>query len=395
MFDVINYLYRGLIHYLYVLLNMLDFKDYSVLVLLIFGIILLMIINKTVRKSIIGLVKPLVNVIKTPPGIILLILFILYYLFILVYFEDNISFLILLMSIYLLFQSYISVNLNLLTDSDKTTPRAIMDVSFPILLLAFQQVVSMLEFNEFSNWKNILISLIIIPIFSIIFIVLKHFVNYDDFYKKNKAYIKISDYDFFKLYNYSLIKSKTYQNNQILLNKLLKENNNLSLKELKKKIDEIFPEVIRIYDNDNISEKCVRKKKKNSKIFKIFNYIWLFNIIYLVVMIFLKRFTGKSFDFSYYFSYFILLIYFLYDLLRIKSVENQYDFCIYGFMYLIFTILLVFYNFSLKQLRLSEIGFIVPIFVLVRALSCKKNSINFLSLPLLSENNFFGLPPKN
>lgn len=395
MFDVINYLYRGLIHYLYVLLDMLDFKDYSVLVLLIFGIILLMIINKTVRKSIIELVKPLVNVIKTPPGIILLILFILYYLFILVYFEDNISFLISLMSIYLLFQSFISVNLNLLADSDKTTPRAIMDVSFPVLLLAFQQVVSMLEFNEFSNWKNILISLIIIPIFSIIFIVLKHFVNYDDFYKKNKAYIKISDYDFFKLYNYSLIKSKTYQNNQILLNKLLKENNNLSLEELKKKIDEIFPEVIRIYDNDNISKKCVRKKKKNSKIFKIFNYIWLFNIIYLVVMIFLKRFTGKSFDFSYYFSYFILLIYFLYDLLRIKSVENQYGFCIYGFMYLVFIILLVFYNFSLKQLRLSEIGFIVPIFVLVRALSCKKNSINFLSLPLLSENNFFGLPPKN
>lgn len=128
--------------------------------------------------------------------------------------------------------------------------------------------------------------MIIIPIFSIIFIVLKHFVNYDDFYKKNKVYIKISDYDFFKLYNYSLIKCKTYQNNQILLNKLLKENNNLSLKELKNKIDEIFPEVIRIYDNENINKKCVKKKKKNSKIFKIFSYIWLFNIIYLVVMIF-------------------------------------------------------------------------------------------------------------
>ena len=112
-------------------------------------------------------------------------------------------------------------------------------------------------------------------------------------------------------------------------------------------------------------------------------------------MIFIKGLPGDGFDFSYYFSYFILLIYFLYDLLRIKSVENQYDFCIYGFLYLVFIILLVFYNFSLKQLRLSEIGFIVPIFVLVRALSCKKNSINFLSLPLLSENNFFGLPPKN
>lgn len=46
--------------------------------------------------------------------------------------------------------------------------------------------------------------------------------------------------------------------------------------ELKKKIDEIFPEVIRIYDNDNISKKCVRKKRKTVRYLKyliIYGYL--------------------------------------------------------------------------------------------------------------------------
>lgn len=395
MLNFICYIFRGLIHYTYLLFNMLDFKDYGFMILIVFGIIIIIMINKNVRKSVNRLIISFFNVIKTPPGTILMILFISYYVYIILYFEENISALILLMSIYLLFQSFAINNLNLLADSKKTNLDVIKDFSVPVVLLAFQQFISMLEFNDFTNWKHVIISLIVIPIFSLLFVVLKHFVNFEEFYKANKKYISISGYDFFKLFNYSLIECGNYYYNKILLEKLVKENKNLTFEQSKNKIKEIFPEVITIYNLDNEKASCKHVKCKNGKVFIFFNYIWCIGALYLIVMILFKRFCNINYNFFYYFTYVILLIYFLYDLLRIKRVKNQMDFVIYGFIYIFLIILLIVYAISLNQTRLSEMGFLIPLFIVIRIISYTKNSINFLSLPILSEDNFFGLPPKN
>ena len=102
---------------------------------------------------------------------------------------------------------------------------------------------------------------------------------------------------------------------------------------------------------------------------------------------------NSSFDFWYYCSFSILIIYLWYDLMKIKKIENQFDYVMYMFIYVILIIFLLIYNHSLNGMRLTEFGFLIPIFIFLRVYTYNKNFPNLLTLPFLSKNNFFGLNP--
>ena len=79
--------------------------------------------------------------------------------------------------------------------------------------------------------------------------------------------------------------------------------------------------------------------------------------------------------------------------MKIKKIENQFDFVMYMSIYVILIIFLLIYNYSLNNDRLTELGFLVPIFLILRIYTLNKKFSDLLMLPFLSENNFFGLNP--
>lgn len=369
---------------------MLDCKELGFMWFIIIILFCCIIISKEVRKSIINLIKSFLGVIKTIPGLIFLVLLMSYYFYITIFFEEKITIVVFILSLYLFLQTYTKINLNLLTESENSVWKTIKDFSLPVVLLCIQQIPAMIEIDDYTNLNMVLYSLLIIPIFSLLFLIFKYCCTYIDFYKRHKKYIKMSGFDFVKLFNESLRLCNGYKNNDILLSKFVKENFDLNEKEMKQKMNEIFPTVI------SYTKKVEKQEKKGhpTKLFLIFNYIWLFNILAIIVSVIFKRFHNTTFSFWYYWSYVIVLIYFLYDLLRIKKIENQYDFVIYLFIYMVAIGIMIFYSSTLNEFRLTELGFMLPIFIYIRYKSYFKPKIDFLNLPIISKNNFFGVNPE-
>lgn len=391
--DIFRYVWQGFLHYINILFGLLDFRDLGFMWIILIGIFIISIFNKKVRNSILGLIHPLVDVIRTLPGFIFLILFLSYYIYISIFFEEKINIVVLIFSIYLFIKDFVKTNFNLLLESENTIWDSIKDISISVVMLCLQQITMMFEQNSFDNLRYVLLSLSIIPIFSILFFIMRHYCIYTDFYTRYKKFISIDGYSFFKIFNDSLIKCKTYKNNEKILSKFIIKNSNASLQQLKQKFDREINNTIEKATTNNKKIKYKKTKYKQSKIVKIFNYAWLFNLINVILYIIFKRFMNSSFDFWYYCSFFILIIYLWYDLMKIKKIENQFDYVMYMFIYVILIIFLLIYNHSLNGMRLTEFGFLIPIFIFLRVYTYNKNFPNLLTLPFLSKNNFFGLNP--
>lgn len=80
--DVLKYIWEGFLHYINLLFELFDFKDLGFMWIILIGIFIISIFNKSVRNSIIGLIHPFINVVKTLPGFIFFILFLSYYIYI-------------------------------------------------------------------------------------------------------------------------------------------------------------------------------------------------------------------------------------------------------------------------------------------------------------------------
>lgn len=394
MLNCFKYIFKGILHYINLVFGLLDFRDLGFMWVVIIGLIVLGIINKEIRNSIKGLFRPAINVIKTLPGFLFLALFLSYYIYIAIFFEERITIVVLILSIYLFVQDFFKTNLNLLLESENNIWDSIKDFSLPVIMLCIQQISMMFENNNFNNLNYVLLSLAIIPIFSLLFFVMKHYCIYTDFYARNKKYVKIDDYLFFKIFNDCLVECGTYKLNEKVLSKFILDNRNLSYEELKEKYKK---DINNLISDEKKSQKIRTQKIKNkkSKLFKLFNHIWIFNIIVVIASVICKRFLNVSYDFWYYCSFSILIMYFWYDLMKIKNIENQYDYMVYMFIYIVLIIFLLIYSSSLDSLRLTELGFLVPVFIVIRMYTYYKDFPNLLMLPFLSEKNFFGLKPED
>ena len=80
--------------------------------------------------------------------------------------------------------------------------------------------------------------------------------------------------------------------------------------------------------------------------------------------------------------------------MKLKKIENQFDFVWYGFIYICLIGLLIIFSNTLKEFRLSELGFMIPIFIFIKLITYRKDFPDLLNLPFLSKNNFFGLDPQ-
>lgn len=394
MIKFFEYIFKGILHYINLMFGLLDFKDLGFMWIIIAGLIIAFFVSDDVRKCILCLINSSLNVAKTLPGFLFFILFLGYYVYIAIFFEEKITFSVLILSIYLFVQDYFKTNLNLLLESKNSIFDSIKDISFPVILLCVQQISTKFENGTFNNLNYVFLSLIIIPIFSILFFAMKHYCIYNDFYTRYKKYIDIDNHDFLKIFNASLIECGTYKENEKVLSKFIIDNRKKTYNEMK---NELRQDRRKIRSNESKIIKSNKKsiKYKQSKLFIIFNYIWLFNILSVMINIFLKRYLNMSFVFLYYCSYGVLLIYFWYDLMKLKMIENQYDFIMYMFIYIILIVLLLLYDHSLINFRLTELGFLIPIFITIRICTYYKKFPNLLTLPFLSKNNFFGLKPEN
>ena len=184
---------------------------------------------------------------------------------------------------------------------------------------------------------------------------------------------------------------KNYKITANILTRILLQNVTLNFKEFKVCL---ITELSHIKSQKQKNKKSFKKTIKKNKIIKFFFYIWIFNIIFLIGYIADKRFNNVGYNYLYYHTYAIIIIYFWFDLMKLKKIENQFDFVWYGFIYICLIGLLIIFSNTLKEFRLSELGFMIPIFIFIKLITYRKDFPDLLNLPFLSKNNFFGLDPQ-
>ncbi len=389
---MVQYILKGLSHYIYLLFNMLDFKDNGFILIIILGMLLMCIKDKTVYKSIISVLKSIYNISKTKVGFIIVCLVFSYYTYTLIYFESKYNLILVIFTIYLFIQDILKINLILLPESKLKLIDLLKDIATPIIVLFISEFVTMLEEDSFNNINFVFCSLIFIPIFFIIIIVFRHFIFCEDTYNIYKKRLKIDDYEFFKIVSIISIKSKNYIITRIVLEEFLNTAYNLSYNEMKIELKRNINNIMKRYKEKN-NNKIRKQRYKKSKLFKIFEFIWSANIICVIYLAIDKRFYIGSLDISYYWSIFILNIYFWCDLMKNRDIENQYDFVMYMFINIILIVMIACYFVGINNTRLSEMLFYIPIFIVVHFKAYNKKFPNILNMPFLTKNNFFGLDP--
>lgn len=389
---MVQYILKGLSHYIYLLFNMLDFKDNGFILIIILGMLLMCIKDKTVYKSIILVLKSIYNISKTKVGFIIVCLVFSYYTYTLIYFESKYNFILVIFTIYLFIQDILKINLILLPESKLKLIDLLKDIAIPIIVLFISEFVTMIEDECFDNINFVFCSLIFIPIFFIIIIVFRHFIFCEDTYNIYKKRLKIDDYEFFKIVSIISIKSKNYIITRIVLEEFLNNAYNLSYNEMKIELKRNINNIMKRYKEKN-NNRIRKQRYKKSKLFKTFEFIWSANIICVIYLAIDKRFYIGSLDISYYWSIFILNIYFWCDLMKNRDIENQYDFVMYMFINIILIVMIVCYFVGINNTRLSEMLFYIPIFIVVHFKAYNKKFPNILNMPFLTKNNFFGLDP--
>ena len=389
---MIEYILKGISHYIYLLINMLDFKDNGFIIIIVVGIILMCIKDKTVYKSVISVGKSLYCILKTKVGFLVTMLVLFYYIYTLICFENNYNILLIILTICLFVQDILKLNLVLLPESKLNIIELSKEISLPILLLFTNEFVTMFEENNFSNVNLVFYSLIFIPIYIIVIITFRHFVFFEDTYSIYKKQLKVDDYEFFKIVSIISIKCMDYKLVKVILRNILSNNSQLDYSEMKSEIKNNIDIIIK--ENKDGEKKKIKKQKfKKGKVSKTFEIIWIANIVCIVYSVIAKRFDNVNYDISYYWSMIILNIYLWCDLMKNKDIKNQYDFVMYMFINIIIIVMLIFYFLGLNRNRLSEMLFYIPILSAIHLKVYSKKLPNFMNMPFLTKDNFFGLDP--
>lgn len=384
------YIFNGTIHYISLLFGFLDYIDLSFMFVIIGFIFLSMIINKEVRKQCFGIIKPFINIMKNFFGMTILIFIISYYIYITLNFEENISLIYLIFTLYLFLKDYIKIYMNLLPNSKLSIWDLSKEICVPIILLFVYQWVLMFERDSFSNISNVSWSLIFIPIFILLIIILKYLLNLDEMNRRWNSRLKINNFQFVKLFTISLFRNFSYEKNIRMLNITFTNNLDSSYKKLKYVNKALINEVKEKKKNEH-----KKNKKEKIKINKVYEYIWLLNILCYILCITDYRFYDINYGVCYYLITTVLFIYFWIDLIKYKKIENNYDFCLWMILLIIFIIFVVPYFISIQKGRISEMLFLMPLFVYLHLKSYNCIFPNILKMPFLSQKNFFGLNPND
>ena len=249
----------------------------------------------------------------------------------------------------------------------------------------------MFEENNFSNVNLVFYSLIFIPIYIIVIITFRHFVFFEDTYNIYKKQLKVDDYEFFKIVSIISIKCRDYKLVKVILKTILNNISQLDYSAMKLELKNNINIIIK--ENRDEEKKIEKQKLKKGKISKTFEIIWIANIVCIVYSDIIKRFDNVNYDISYYWSMIILNIYLCCDLMKNRDIKNQYDFVMYMFINIIIIVMLIFYFIGLNRNRLSEMLFYIPILLATHLKVYSRKFPNFINIPFLTKDNFFGLDP--
>lgn len=392
MLDVIRYIFFGSVHLVIISFEFLDYIEQSLIGLLIVFFIGIAIWDKKFIKMYLDIGKAFFKMVFSPFGVILLITMASYYCFTIFAFEDSINILIITITLALFCKDLFEFINNSILDENKKTIVSIIEISEPVFILFFYRLLYVIELKNFNELNKVFFSLIFVPIIAIVIIIMKILTTVETITVSYSSIEKLEGIEYLKLFLIVLVKERSINNTNKTINEFFKYNRQLLYNKAKKKIIE--------YESTkkNSKEKKMHflksREKRDFNIRSISFIIWISNIVSILYLIIMKRFFDVDFDFEYYFCLIILSIYFISDMMKIYKIECQYDFVIYFVISVVeFVILFIYYN-RIQNGRLSNMLFLVVIYVIIAILFRRNKTIRFLDMPFLSEKNFFGLPPK-
>lgn len=386
MIEILEYIFFGVIHFLVITLEFMDYIENSLIGLLVVFFVGIALWERKFIKMYLDIAKTFIKMILSSFGIILFGVMASYYCFTIIFFEEKISIIFIIITLCLFFKDLFEFMTNSIIDENKKTINSILEICKSIFILIFYRLIYMIELRNFSEFNYLLYSLIFIPVIALVIIMMKILTSVETLTAKFSKYEKLEDIEYLKLFLRTLLKVKSINNTNKIINDFFANN--------KKKT---YKEVLQQMPIHKDSKKGKRIKEENNKlnVRSIWFIIWIANILNAVYIVIEKRFLNSNFSFSYYWTLFILSIYFIADLMKMYKIKCQYDFIIYLVIAIVEYLILIIYYFQIQDGRLSNMLFLVAVYIVFALLFRKNKRISFLNMPAISKENFFGLPPKD
>lgn len=392
MLDVIRYIFLGSVHLVIISFEFLDYIEQALIGLLIIFFIGMAVWDRKFIKIYFDIGKTFLKMVFSPFGVILLIIMASYYCFTIFAFEDSINILIIIITLALFCKDLFEFMNNSILDENKKTIVSIMEISESVFILFFYRLLYVIELGNYSELNKVIYSLIFVPIIAMVIIIMKILTTVEVITVRYSRVEKLDDIEYLKLFLIVLIRERSINNTNKIMNDFFRDNKQLLYYEARERIIEY--ESAKIKNKEKNVQFSEGREKRNFNIKSITFIIWIINLLSIIYSISMKRFFDTNFDIGYYLSLIILSIYFIADMMKIYKIECQYDFVIYLVISLVEYIILLVYYIQIQNGRLSNMLFLVVIYIIMAILFRRTKTMRFLDMPLLSEKNFFGLPIK-
>lgn len=390
MLEIIKYIFWGCVHFCIISFEFFDYIEQALIGLLIIFFIGMALWDRKFINMYLSIGKTFIKTVFSPFGIILLITMMSYYCFSIFTFEENINIVIIIITLALFCKDLFEFMNNSILDESKKTITSIMEICESVFVLFFYRFLYAIEFRNVEELNKVFYSLIFIPVIAIVITTMKILTTIETIVARYYITEKLENIDYLKLFLIILIKKKSINNTNQIINNFFRYNKDLTYYEAREKIMKYeFNNVIN--NKKNLSSKNIREKRKIN-IKSLWFILWIVNIVAVIYSIFEKRFYNVEFEIGYYISLAVLTIYFLTDILKIYRIQCQYDFIVYLVISIVGYIIFLIYYIQIQNGRLSNRLFLVTIYIIIAVLFRKTKTISFLDMPFLSEKNFFGLP---
>ena len=389
MLDVIRYIFLGSVHLAIISFEFLDYIEQALIGLLIIFFIGMAVWDRKFIKIYLDIGKTFFKMVFSPFGVILLITMASYYCFTIFAFEDSINILIIIITLALFCKDLFEFMNNSILDKNKKTIVSIMEISESVFILFFYRLLYVVELGNYSELNKVIYSLIFVPIIATIIIIMKILTTVEVITVRYSRLEKLDDIEYLKLFLIVLIRERSINNTNKIMNDFFRNNRQLLYYEARERILEY--ESAKIKNKEKNVQFSEGREKINFNIKSIIFIIWIINFLSIIYSIIMKRFFDTNFDIGYYLSLAILSIYFIADMMKIYKIECQYDFVIYFVISLVECIILLVYYIQIQNGRLSNMLFLVVVYSIIAILFRRTKTMRFLDMPFLSEKNFFGL----
>lgn len=389
MLDVIRYIFLGSVHLAIISFEFLDYIEQALIGLLIIFFIGMAVWDRKFIKIYLDIGKTFFKMVFSPFGVILLITMASYYCFTIFAFEDSINILIIIITLALFCKDLFEFMNNSILDKNKKTIVSIMEISESVFILFFYRLLYVVELGNYSELNKVIYSLIFVPIIATIIIIMKILTTVEVITVRYSRVEKLDDIEYLKLFLIVLIRERSINNTNKIMNDFFRNNRQLLYYEARERILEY--ESAKIKNKEKNVQFSEGREKINFNIKSIIFIIWIINFLSIIYSIIMKRFFDTNFDIGYYLSLAILSIYFIADMMKIYKIECQYDFVIYFVISLVECIILLVYYIQIQNGRLSNMLFLVVVYSIIAILFRRTKTMRFLDMPFLSEKNFFGL----